>query len=363
MNTKSSTPRSVIADQVKSQTVLIVDARNPQAAVNQIFDFFLPSTIAGQKVFIKPNMLRIARPEECVITDPQALAAVVQTALQRGAEIRIGDNPIPQPVNEIEVARACGFLEVSAGNFRNINLFIQPMPLKHRQIRQTWVSRDIMETEILISVPKFKVHPLTVFSGAVKNHYGIIPGDMKLRHHFAAPTLDEFCRLLIEIYRLRPPDLIIVDCLRVRDAAGRQYEPELFIAGTDGFGVDYVCGLLTGSRSVQDQVLKTAIRDGWFDPGSIKIIGDAKPLKGFRLPFTFALRNVFAGLGQRAFGRLRSGRQPVFDFNKCTRCRACENICPKEAIKDFKINLRHCIRCYCCIEVCPQAAMTRKFKL
>ncbi len=342
---------------------MIADARDPQAAADRIFDYFLPTSLRSKKVFIKPNMLRIARPDECVITDPRALAAVVRATRQRGADLRVGDNPISQPVNEIEVARACGFLDVCEGNFRNINLFIKSVALANRRVPQTWVSRDILEAEMLISVPKFKVHPLTIFSGAVKNQYGIIPGDLKLRHHFAAPSLDEFCRLLIEIYRLRPPDLIIVDCLQVRDAAGRRYEPELFIAGTDGFSVDYACGLLTGSHGIKDQVLKTAVREGQFDPGQVRIIGDIKPLKGFRLPFTFALRNVFAGLGQRAFSRLRGGRRPAFDFKKCTRCRACESICPNEAINDFVIDLRRCIRCYCCIEVCPQAAMTRRIKL
>jgi len=363
MNTNSSTPHTVTPDRPGPRTVLIADAHDPAAAVDKIFDTFGFDRIQDKKVFIKPNMLRTAKPESCVITDPRALAAVVQAATRRGADIRVGDNSISQSTNAIETARHCGFLDVCCGNFRNTNLYIKKVGLPRRHIKETWVSRDILEAEILISVPKFKVHPLTVFSGAVKNQYGIIPGDLKLRHHFDSPTLAEFCRLVIDIYFLRPPDLIIVDCLQVRDAGGRHYAPSLMIAGTDGFCVDYICGLLAGARRIKDQVLRTAIRDGRFDPDGIEIIGDLRPLKDFRLPFTFALRNVFAGLGQRAFARLRGGRRPAFDFKKCTRCRSCENICPGQAIHDFQIDLRRCNRCYCCIEVCPQAAMTRKFKL
>jgi uncharacterized protein (DUF362 family)/NAD-dependent dihydropyrimidine dehydrogenase PreA subunit len=287
----------------------------------------------------------------------------VRAAVRRGAEIRVGDNPISQPINAIETARACGFLDVCAGNFRNINLYVKKVRLPGREVRETWIARDILETELLISVPRFKVHPLTVLSGAVKNHYGIIAGDLKLKHHFDSSTLAEFCRLIIDVYLLRPPDLVIVDCLRARDGLGRLFAPNLLIAGTDGFSVDYACHLLAGSRAVKDVVLQTAIRDGRFDPAAVEIIGDLRPLKGFRLPFTFPLRNILAGIGQRVFGRLRGGRRPAFDFKRCNRCGACENICPARAIRDYRIDLRQCVRCYCCIEVCPRAAMRRKFKL
>ena len=37
------------------------------------------------------------------------------------------------------------------------------------------VSKEILDANIFISLPKFKTHGLTVMTGAIKNSYGILP--------------------------------------------------------------------------------------------------------------------------------------------------------------------------------------------
>jgi uncharacterized protein (DUF362 family)/Pyruvate/2-oxoacid:ferredoxin oxidoreductase delta subunit len=343
--------------------VIIKDAADLEAAVAEACRELGFGGFRDQNVFIKPNMLRVARPEDCATTDPKVLGAVVNYVGRSAAGFKVGDNPIPQRVNEIEVARVNGYLDVSAGNFRNVGLFIKKVKMSHPVVKETYVSQEILESDVLVSVPKFKVHPLTVFTCAVKNHFGIVPGGIKLKLHADCRSLAEFCGLLIDIYRLRPPDLIVVDYVTIRDAAGRLFRPNLIVCGDNGFAVDYACELIAGEKKPKNPLLKLAIERGLFDPGQVEILGRFEKIKGFTPPFTFGLKDVLAGAGQRLYTGFRFGRQPVFDRVKCTRCQACDNICPVSAIEGLSIDRRKCIRCYCCIEVCPQNAINKKFKL
>lgn len=343
--------------------VIIKNAANLDAAVAEAIRELGFADLKNKKVFIKPNMLRLARPEECATTDPKVLGAVVKYVQSQAADFKVGDNPIPQKMNEIEVARANGLLDVAAGNFRNIGLFIRKVKLSHPAVKETYVSQEILESEVLVSVPKFKTHQLTVFTGAVKNHFGIVPGGLKLKHHYDCRSLSEFCDLLVDIYLLRPPDLVVVDYVNVHDAAGRPFRPNLVVCGDNGFAVDYACEMIAGVKKVKDPLLKIAIKRGLFDPDKVEIRGRFEKLKDFTVPFSFGLKNILAGMGQRLFATFQFGRQPVFDREKCVRCQACENICPTRAIKGMTIDRRQCIRCYCCIEVCPQDALKKEFKL
>ena len=343
--------------------VIVSEAANLDAAVAEAARELGFINLKNKKVFIKPNMLRVARPEECATTAPKVVGAVVNYVRASGADFKVGDNPIPQKMNEIEVARANGLLDVSAGNFRNIGLFIKKVKLRHRAVKETYVSQEILESEVLVSVPKFKTHQLTVFTCAVKNHFGIVPGGLKLKHHYDCRSLAEFYDLLIDIYLLRPPDLVVVDYVNIHDAAGKLFQPNLIVCGNNGFAVDYACEMIAGQKKIKDPLLKVAVERGLFDPGQVEIAGHYETLKNFAVPFSFGLKNVLAGMGQRLFATFQFGRQPVFDRAQCTRCRACENICPARAIKGILIDRKRCIRCYCCIEVCPQNAIIKKFKL
>jgi len=48
---------------------------------------------------------------------------------------------------------------------------------------------------------------------------------------------------------------------------------------------------------------------------------------------------------------------PVINPERCTKCGACLEICPVDAIKDWKIDPTKCIRCQGCAEVCKDGAI------
>ncbi|MEO0155912.1 MAG: DUF362 domain-containing protein [candidate division WOR-3 bacterium] len=343
--------------------VYIKDGKDLRSAINKTFAEFKIKDLRNKKVFVKPNMLRIARPEECVITDPRLIEAVVSHLLNNSANVIVGDNPIPQKVNEIEVANYCGFLDAARGRFRNIGKYVKRIKLKNNSVREIYVSRDILDAELLISLPKLKTHELTILSVAVKNQFGIIPGGLKPKLHFQCPTLDDFCRLLIEVYNIRKPDLIIVDALNIVDARGRMYRLDKLIAGQDAWAVDYVCALFIGIKPETSPLIRIGIKEKLFNPEDIEIVGDLTPIKKFSTPISMPLKDFFAGIGSRIFAQIQNFYVPVIDQSLCNKCRSCENVCPARAIIHFNIDHKKCIRCYCCFEVCPRNAIKRKPKV
>lgn len=62
-------------------------------AVDRAFELFHVG-IAGERVLIKPNVLRIARPEEAIVTHPAVVRAVVEKVEElRPSSLVVGDNP------------------------------------------------------------------------------------------------------------------------------------------------------------------------------------------------------------------------------------------------------------------------------
>ncbi|MEO0142193.1 MAG: DUF362 domain-containing protein [candidate division WOR-3 bacterium] len=343
--------------------VIIEDVTDLESSIKKVFNYFNCKNLANKNIFIKPNMLRIAHPDECIITDPRLLGRVTELLLESGAVVMVGDNPIPQGLDEIEVAKRCGLFSASCGTFRNIGRFVKRVKLKNKKVKGVYVSKEILECDILISIPKFKTHELTTLSLAIKNQFGIIPGGLKPKLHSECFRLEDFCNLLIDIYQIRPPDLIIIDCIKVRDARGRLYNPNKLIAGDNGFAIDYVCSLLAGIDPATNPLVNIALKKKLFEPRSVEIIGNLEPIKDFATPFYFPLRGVFANLGNLIFSKFASYRLPVFNQKYCNNCRLCENVCPSRAIQSKKIDYKRCIKCYCCIEVCPNNAIGQKLKI
>uniref|UniRef100_A0A7C4XKX4 DUF362 domain-containing protein n=1 Tax=candidate division WOR-3 bacterium TaxID=2052148 RepID=A0A7C4XKX4_UNCW3 len=343
--------------------VIIKEVTELRTSIIEIFEDFGLKELKGKNVFIKPNMLRIAQPDDCIITDPALVRETTSYLLDCGANLIVGDNPIPQLVDEVEVAKRCGFFEASKGRFKNIGRYIKRIKINHKNLKEVYVSKEILECEILLSLPKFKTHELTGLSIAIKNQFGMVPGGLKPKLHYECFKPDDFYNLLIEIYKIRPPDLIIVDCLRVRDAKGKLYRPNRIIAGDNGFAIDCVCSLIAGIAPEANPLLQIALKRNLFDPKKIEVIGKLEIIKGFATPISFPFRKFFIGLGNFLFSRLQNWRCPVIDVSNCNNCRSCENVCPKRAIRNKEIDYKKCIKCYCCIEVCPNNAINLKFRM
>ena len=309
-------------------------------------------------------MLRPADPEEAVATNPELIAHVVSFLTRTGADVIVGDNPVPnKSFTELQIADRCGFLEAGQGKFRSIGKYSKLFKRPGNMLKEVYISKEIADCDILVSVPKFRAHELTTMTLAVKNQFGIIPGGLKPHIHSRFPKIDDFSKVLLEIYNLRPPDLIIVDCINIVDARGKKYWPGNIIIGVNGHAVDHVCALLAGIEPTRVSTLRLAREQGLYDPDKIEICGKLDVIEGYAIPFQFPFRSSIVQTVAQMLYRLWLARTPVINRHKCIDCGLCEDICPAHCIKHRFIEYRKCLKCYCCIEICTQQAIRTKFRL
>ncbi|SHE44602.1 Uncharacterized conserved protein, DUF362 family [Desulfacinum infernum DSM 9756] len=350
-------------------TVLIhpTSYEDVREAVERVFQTF-PLDLEGKTVLIKPNALRASRPEEGIVTHPAVLRAVVERVeRERPARIVVGDNPgaFDYGANE-RVFRETGLMDAAKGYYSNIGLDSTRVPFHPEFMESVSVSRIVLEADVVISLPKFKTHGLTVITGAIKNSYGILPGAQKARLHKAAGTPRRFHELLVEVFRLRVPDLFIVDAVTGMEGNGPA-SPDLrpigrILAGDNAVAVDAVIAHMMGCDPGALRFLQRAGELGLGDPAldRIRILGDLVRLEGYKLPPLSGEANMNNEQIQQLFEAKMSLR-PQVDPALCTACGTCVDHCPVSALsmpEDLpQVDPALCITCFCCQEMCPEKAI------
>lgn len=338
-------------------------------AVERAFELF-PLDLQGKKVLIKPNVLRASEAKEGIVTHPAVLRAVVEKVEAMGpAAIVVGDNPglFSYGTNE-ESFRKTGLMEAAKGYYRNIGNDSRQVQFNPDFMKTVSVSRAVLEADILISLPKFKTHGLTVMTGAVKNSYGILPGAQKARLHKAAGSPERFHEMIVHVFRLRVPDLFIMDAVVGMEGNGPAStdlrDMGLLLASDNGVALDSVVAAMMGCEPNRLRFLRKAkeLGLGDYDLDSIDVIGELRPLKDFRLP-PLGGEALFQNEAVQEILQERTQLRPKADPELCTACGTCIDQCPVSALsmgeEDVpQVDADTCITCFCCQETCPEKAIT-----
>ncbi|MCP4129805.1 MAG: DUF362 domain-containing protein [bacterium] len=331
--------------------------------------------LSKKTVFIKPNILGLFLPENHATTHPAVIRALVKFFRKAGALVKVGDNSgvggrglIQRVITMTEIE------EASDGAFVDVTKNSIEVPVQSRFMDSTWVSKDMLESDILINVPKMKTHSLTVVTGAVKNMFGIVAGNHKSRCHAVAAKVDDFGEVLSDIFMIRPPDLSILDAIVAQEGNGPSGgDPKpvgKILASTNAVALDTVMCKIMGfpPDKVHHLVHLKKHGMGSLNYNDIDIIGSVPQDLPFNIPA--AIQN-FKFIGRLVnfilFGALlRSKLRLKKDL--CSRCYICVAGCPTEAmtVQDDKypgIEKKKCIKCLCCNELCPESAWEIRGKL
>ncbi len=338
-----------------------------RAAIDSAFNLF-PQNLKDKKVVIKPNVLRGSEAAEGIVTHPAVLAAVVDKVQRMGpASIVVGDNPglFSYGANEAAFEQT-GLMAASRGHYRNIGLDAVALPFHPDFMETVNVSRAIVEADIVISLPKFKTHGLTVMTGAIKNSYGILPGAQKARLHKRAGNPARFHDVVVAVFGMRVPDLFIVDAVVGMEGNGPA-SPELrkiglILAGDNAVAVDAVMAAMMGLDPGRLRFLRRAYEAGLgtWNMDEIRIDGHLVPLDHFKLP---PLGGEAIQDNAAVQGMLESKTRltPRADPDGCTACGTCVAQCPVQALSmpdDLpQVDMDRCVTCFCCQEICPEKAM------
>jgi len=338
-----------------------------RSAIDRAFEVF-PLDVARKTVLVNPNALRPGAAEEGVVTHPAVVRALVEKLESLGAgQIVVGDNPgLPGYGANEDTFRSSGLMAAAKDYYRNIGSDAVPVDFNPEFIDRISVSRAVMEAEVMISVPKFKTHGLTIISGALKNSYGIIPGALKARMHALAGNARRFSEMLIDVFQIRIPDLFIVDAVVGMEGNG-PVSTDLrdigqILVSDNAVALDAVIarmmGLEPGMVSTIDFARQRGLGD--YHEAAIEIIGRFAPVPDFKLPPTIDLApDRPIGQGTGIAGKLKV--KPAADRDLCTGCETCIDQCPVSAlamVDDLpQVDAEKCIACFCCQEVCPEKAI------
>ena len=311
---------------------------NVRDAVDRAFQVF-PVAVHGKKVLVKPNVLRSSEAREGIVTHPDVLRAVVEKVESMSpASLVVGDNPglVSYGANE-ESFRTTGLIDASKGYYQNIGNDSLKLDFNANYMASVSISRAVLDADVIISLPKFKTHGLTVMTGAIKNSYGFLPGAQKARLHKAAGSPQRFHELIVDVFKLRIPDLFIVDAVIGMEGNGPA-SPDLrdiglLLASDNAVALDAVIATMMGCEPGRLSFLQKAKEMGLgdFDVSKIEMIGDLKPLPDFKLPPLGGEAILNNEVIQAAITN-RVVQRPKADPDLCTACGTCIDQCPVSAL-------------------------------
>jgi len=333
----------------------------------------------GNLVLLKPNLLAPRKPDAAVTTHPAVVREVAKRVLALGAKVMVGDSsggvvgghyPTERSLRLSGMIRVCEELGITPVNFDTAGS--TRIPVAGRYLTELEVARPVVEADVIINLPKLKTHSATLYTGAVKNMFGSVPGSRKADYHSQAPSARDFSRLLVDIIQSLTPQLSIVDGIVGMEGngpgVGSPVDIGLIIAGVNPVLVDAVCCRAIGLNPSRVRYLEEAENRGMCSSLSgYSLVGDRLSLPvttKFKFPTNLWFELNPPGLTRFVMQRLK--HLPVCDARKCTGCNICRDSCPVQAIasetgaKGVRVDRNRCIQCLCCQELCPQGAFEIK---
>jgi len=320
----------------------------------------------GMRVLLKPNLLAAADLERAITTHPAVVRAVTEVVQEAGGEVWIGDSH-GGPIEDIpQVWRKSGMADVSARTGARLLPFDE-VAWKRLNRNDYFIARPVLDADLVINLPKLKTHTFTLYTGAVKNLFGIIPGTRKREIHLRALGVQDFSRALADILELVRPGLTILDGVLGQEGngpgvGGTPHRYGCLAAAADPVALDTAIARAMGYRPGEVLHLAEAGARGLgkADPDAVRVEGELQALDFgtvclprarwyFRVP-------AWVGAPLHRAARLR----PRLMASACIGCGRCADVCPREAItpgKPPRFDLERCVGCLCCAEVCPQGAI------
>ncbi|MEQ8174990.1 MAG: DUF362 domain-containing protein, partial [Syntrophomonadaceae bacterium] len=328
----------------------------------------------GMVVLLKVNLIGPKRPETAAITHAELVRALTQILVQRGCTVWIGDSSggsiagiAPtrqamivsglQKVADQEGARIKNFDKEGVVEVNTCGGYVEKMHL----------ARPMFEADLVINLPKLKTHSAGIYTGAVKNLFGCVPGLKKAAYHRMAPDSKELGYIIADIHQALKVHLHIMDGITAMQGegptAGEMYQAKKILFSTDPLALDTVAAAMIGMETKDVPILISARERqlGEFDLEKIEIAGDytsPPTLPGFKRPRKF--RSTKAGnhaLLVRLIDFLKT--RPRINLKLCKNCTICIESCPVKAIDagTKKIDYDSCIECMCCHELCMHKAV------
>ena len=230
------------------------DAPLAEILAAQFAHFRQALPLAGKRVVLKPNLVEY-RPDRVINTDPRVVDAVITLCKQEGAaEIIVAEGP-GHWRNVHFLVRESGLgavLDKHGVRFVDIN-HDEPVKVLNlgrlTRLDHLYMSRTVLNADVLISLPKLKTHHWAGVTLSLKNLFGTLPGIC-----YGWPKNELHWRgipqSIVDISCTHPANLSIVDGITGMEGDGPLHGTAkhvgALIMGTDPVAVDSTCARLMG---------------------------------------------------------------------------------------------------------------------
>jgi uncharacterized protein (DUF362 family) len=330
----------------------------------------------GERIVMKPNILVGSAPDKGVTTHPSVFSAVGKLFKDTGANVYYGDSPSFGKSGPN--LRRSGLTQVGDELGFILADFDSGRPISHKDallVKRFVIANGVLDSDGLVSLPKFKTHGLVRFTGAVKNQFGCVPGFLKGQYHVKLPDPYDFAAMLVDLNTIIKPRLYVMDGIMAMEGngprSGKMKQLSVLLLSIDPIALDATaCKIINlNPEFVPTSKLGEKAGLGTYHTENIEIVGEQVESfidKSFNVNRTAPLSNTGGRLIKIIKNKIT--QRPLIDNAKCTYCGTCVKMCPVEpkAVDWFKgdkskppkHNYNLCIRCYCCQETCPEGAIS-----
>jgi uncharacterized protein (DUF362 family)/Pyruvate/2-oxoacid:ferredoxin oxidoreductase delta subunit len=336
-----------------------------------ISTFFKP----GERIVLKPNVLIGTSPDNGVTTHTSVFRTVASLFKEAGTRIHYGDSPAFGKC-EGNLKRA-GLKQVGDELGLELADFDSGREVSHKNallVKKFTIANGALDCDGLVSLPRLKTHGFMLFTGAVKNQFGCIPGLLKSQYHVKLPDPYDFATMLVDLNTLIKPRLYILDGITAMEGngprSGKPKQLNVLLFSGDPVALDATaCRIINlNPVAVPTSWAGEAAGLGTYHAENIELVGgdiDTFFDPSFEVNRTRPAHS--AGGSFSTFLKNRITQRPVIDKSRCDLCGICVKMCPVQPkavdwYKDDKSqpprhNFDRCIRCYCCQETCPTGAI------
>ncbi len=333
-------------------------------------------TSRGMKVLLKPNIIGQNTPGQATTTHPGVVEALCRFFTDYNCIISIGDSSaFYQGGGTMAGLESSGIAAVAKKYGATL------VPFETTRLRKIttgaylnpfFVSEAVFDHDLVVNLPKLKVHRLARYTGAIKNMYGCVAGGSKQLYHKQFQHRDNYQGLwggpIVDVYEAVSPGLTVMDAVigLDKDGPAANGEPRftgLILASESGPALDVIACRIIGFDPAWVPAVREAIDRGLVSPDSIEVIGMIPSIPYAKLPDLKIATGMLQKVDDYFFDQFIVS--PFISRKKCTRCDACITGCAVKAISYDRdrlpvIDSGSCIHCYCCESYCGQGAISLK---
>lgn len=331
----------------------------------------------GMKVLLKVNLIGPKTSDTAAVTHSEFVRAMTQVLKELGCIVWIGDSAGGAIAGIAPTAQSLivsGLEKVAKEEGAVIKNFDKEGVVEVKSstgyLDKMYLAKPVFEADLVINLPKLKTHSAGIYTGAVKNLFGCIPGLKKAEYHRLAPNPKDLGLIIADIHSAVRVGLHIMDGISAMQGegptAGEVYHAGKILLSTDPLALDTTAAAMLGMEIEDIPILMSArekkLGESAWDKIEISGDYDSPPrLQGFKYPkkFRSSKQSNYKVL-VKLIDFLKA--RPIINPELCKQCNMCVESCPVQAIDPVskKIDYSTCIECMCCHELCVHKAVALK---